>query len=87
MAMSVSSEMTFFSMKLQSAICPQLRTNTRVHPNQEKKKRQKREGKDQEGFHTQPRMGELAIITPPTFEMQTAQKEEVKTKKCLPFHT
>ena len=26
MAMSVSSEMTFFSMKLQSAICPQLRT-------------------------------------------------------------
>ena len=25
-AMSVSSEMTFFSMKMQSAICPQLRT-------------------------------------------------------------
>ena len=29
MAMSVSSEMTFFSMKMQSAICPQLRT-TRI---------------------------------------------------------
>ena len=26
MAMSVSSEATFFSMKMQSAICPQLRT-------------------------------------------------------------
>ena len=28
MAMSVSSEMTFFSKKLQSAICPQLRTQS-----------------------------------------------------------
>ena len=27
MAMSVSSETTFFSMNLQSAICPQLRTD------------------------------------------------------------
>ena len=28
MAMSVSSETTFFSMKLQSATCPQLRTGS-----------------------------------------------------------
>ena len=35
MAMSVSSETTFFSMKLQPEICPQLRTgriDTSVHP-------------------------------------------------------
>ena len=30
MEMSVSSEMTFFSMKLQPEICPQLRTETLV---------------------------------------------------------
>ena len=30
MAMSVSSETTFFNMKLQSAVCPQLRTGYEV---------------------------------------------------------